>query len=110
MSRPSSSLVAAAVTTLACMAWIGGISYALVYFLGLSSLAGWIIAGVLGMVAVVVVGIFLFELHHAVDLTDCENPPEFENRPLPAHRKAAPVVQVPQALSAQRLRVSNEPL
>jgi uncharacterized membrane protein len=101
MTRPSSPLVAAFVIILACFAWIGGISYGLVYLFGLSSITGWVIAGALGLVAVLVVGVFLFELRNAVDLTDCDNSPEFENRPLPAHRKAAPTVQVAHCLSPQ---------
>jgi hypothetical protein len=110
MPRLSSALVATIVITLACTAWIGGISCALVYFGGFSVTVGWIAAGVLSLIAAVVVGIFLFELRHAVDLTDTDSPPEFENRPLPAHRKTNPVAQVAPALSAQALRVSNESL
>jgi hypothetical protein len=110
MTRPSSSLVAAIVTILACAAWIGGISYALVYFGGISAAAGWITAGALGLVAALVVGVFLFELRNAVDLTDCEDSPEFEPRPVPTHRKASPALKSPSVLSGQALRMSNGPL
>lgn len=108
MPRLSSSQVAAIVLVFACMAWIGAITFALIYFLGLSSFVGWMIAGSMGLIAATIIGVFLFELRHAVDLTDCDGHPEFEERPLPGYRAASPAATMTQVLPAQALLVSNK--
>lgn len=77
-------MTACVVVIVSCLAWIAGISLAMVHFLGLSSAAGWVIAGSLGFSAVAAATAILFEMRHAIDLEEYVDPAEFESIPLPA--------------------------
>jgi hypothetical protein len=50
--------------------WISGISWFFVKVFSLSSDAGWIIAGVLSALSAVGVGLFAYEVRHAIDLPE----------------------------------------
>lgn len=58
---------------------------ALVYFMGLSSTVGWIIAGSLGFSSIVAVTIILYEMRHAVEMPDWSDHVDFEGPPVPMH-------------------------
>lgn len=77
MKNPFPSLAAWVVVTVSCIAWIAGISFTLVCFLGLSPQAGWIVAAVLGAPAGLAVGVFVYEMRHAIDLPGYIDPSEF---------------------------------
>lgn len=64
------SLTTCLAVIFSCLLWIGGISWAVVALLGLSAVAGWVIAGTLGALAVAAIGILLYEMRHAIDLPD----------------------------------------
>lgn len=55
---------------ISCLAWVGGISAALVYFLDLTHAVGWAIASTLGVSSTVAVTLILYEIRHASDLPD----------------------------------------
>ncbi len=76
-------MTACVVVIVSCLAWIGAISLALVHAFGLSSLAGWIIAGSLGFSAVAAATAILFEMRHAIDLENYVDPVEFDSVPIP---------------------------
>lgn len=86
MKNPSPSLAAWAVITVSCIAWVAGICSAMVYFFGLSSDTGWIIAAILGVPVSFAIGVIIYEVGHAVDLSNYIDPSEFNGfRPkLPA--------------------------
>jgi hypothetical protein len=66
----SISLTTCLAVIFSCLLWIGGISWVVVAVLGLSSAAGWVIAGTLGGLAIVAIGILVHEVRHAIDLPD----------------------------------------
>lgn len=78
-------MTACVVVLASCIAWIGGLSFALFHLLDLSPMTGWIVAGSLGFSAVAAVTAILFEMRHAVDLEAYVDPAEFESMPIPAH-------------------------
>ncbi|MES2922223.1 MAG: hypothetical protein V4819_11790 [Verrucomicrobiota bacterium] len=89
MKTLSPSLTAWVIVILSCVGWIGGVSVAFVYLLGLSNTAGWIIAAALGFSTTMVIAIVVHEGKNAVDLTDYEELAEFErlvSSPFPALR------------------------
>lgn len=89
-------MTACVVVIVSCLAWIGMISLTMVYFLGLSSVAGWILTGSLGFSAVAAVTAILFEMRHAIDLEAYVDPAEFESIPLPAYwRSISPPPPLP---------------
>lgn len=90
MKRLSPSLFACLMVVAACLAWVGGITWAITYFLGLSALVGWCIAGSLGFSAVVAVTIILYEMRHAVELSEFDEPLDSERSPPASHRGASP--------------------
>lgn len=53
-----------------CLVWISAISFSLIYLLQLPSLAGWIIAGFLTLVATIEIILFRFEMGHAIEIND----------------------------------------
>ncbi len=53
-----------------CLLWIGGISWIAVALLGFSTVAGWMIAGTLGTLAIAAIGVLIYEVRHAIDLPD----------------------------------------
>jgi hypothetical protein len=85
MKTHSPSLAACFVVGASCLAWIGGISLAMVYFLGLSSTVGWIIAGSLGFSSIVAVTIILYEMRHAVEMPDGTDHADIEGPPVSIH-------------------------
>jgi hypothetical protein len=66
----SLSLVTSCAVACSCVLWIGGISWAAVGLFGLSVLTGWLIAGVLGVLALIAVGVLSYEVRNAIDLPD----------------------------------------
>jgi hypothetical protein len=83
MKTISPPLAACVSLAVACLAWIGGVSWAMVHFLGLSSTLGWIIAGSLGFSLIAGLTLILYELNHAIDLRDYVDPEEFDGIALP---------------------------
>lgn len=68
MKKASPSIAACLVFVASALVWIGGVSLALVYLLGLSETAGWWIAGSLGFSTVVAITVILYEMRHAVEV------------------------------------------
>jgi hypothetical protein len=68
MKTSSPSIITCLVVVVSTLAWIAGVSLALVYFLGLSDATGWWIAGTLGFSSVVAMTVILYELRHAVQV------------------------------------------
>ena len=81
------SLGVCATVIASCLAWIGGITFALVHFLDLSPATGWVVAGILGSSTTVAAIVILNEMRHAIDLTDYVDPADFGSLPLPADWK-----------------------
>jgi hypothetical protein len=50
--------------------WIGVTTWAIVALLDLSMLAGWVIASVLGVLALATVGVLSYEVRNAIDIPD----------------------------------------
>ncbi len=84
MKTASPSMTACVVVLVSCLAWIGGLSFALFHILELTPVTGWIIAGSLGFSAVAAVTAILYEMRHAVDLETYADPAEFNSIPIPA--------------------------
>lgn len=53
-----------------CVLWISGISWAAVAIFGLSAPTGWVIAALLGALALTAVGVISFEVRNAIDIPD----------------------------------------
>lgn len=80
------SMFACSVLAAACLAWVGGISLAITYFLGLSWTVGWWIAGSLCFSFSVAVTVILHEMRHAVDLSELEKPVDVQQLPAAPQR------------------------
>jgi hypothetical protein len=63
--HPSKILIVLAIS---CLAWIGAISFAVVYFLGTAVSTGWIIGGILFVALAVWVVVMLREIRNAIEL------------------------------------------
>lgn len=61
------------------LAWIAGVSVALVYFFGLSEMTGWWIAGLLGITSVVAASVILYEMSHAVEIDSAAGDSKLED-------------------------------
>ena len=70
MKGSSPSLTASVIVVLSCLIWNGAISVALVHFLDLTALDGWIIAGLLGGVAAIAVTLVRYGIKHAAVLME----------------------------------------
>ena len=88
MKTPTPHLFACVLVAVACLAWVGGISWAIAYFLGLSAIVGWCIAGSLGFSAIVAVTIILYEMRHSLELSELEEPVDVERSSAGNHRGA----------------------
>ena len=71
-------MAACVIVVVSCLAWVGGISWTLAYFLELTPMVGWMLAAALGFSTTLAATIILYELRHAIDLTDCVEATEFE--------------------------------
>jgi hypothetical protein len=71
------------------VAWVGGITLAVVQFLALSNETGWAIAGGLGLSTLAAVTFILFELRNAMELPDDVDPVDYLNRPVPSGWKSS---------------------
>jgi hypothetical protein len=72
-----------------CVAWIGGITLALVYFLQLSPTIAWVIAGSLSLSSTIAITLIFRELRHAIVIPDDADLLEYDMFPVPA-RKPVP--------------------
>ena len=88
MNTQKPHLFACALVVVACLAWVGGISWAITYFLGLSAVVGWCIAGSLGFSAIVAATIILYEMRHSLELSELEEPVDVQRSPAGNHRGA----------------------
>ena len=86
MKFSTPSMFACSVLVAACLVWVGGISLAITYFLGLSWNAGWWIAGSLGVSFSIAVTVILHEMRHAVDLSEMEEPAGVQRLPSASQR------------------------
>lgn len=93
---------------MACLAWVGGISLALVYFLELSNAIGWAIAGTLGVLCTVAACVLLFEFRHAIDLTEIVDEAEFDSYPGPTLTNPTAVVPPTSGVPVPSFSVSNK--
>lgn len=78
MKTQSPSLAACVVVGVSCLAWVGGLTSALVYFLELSTSTGWLIASLLGFSSTVAITMIIYEMRHAVELPDGFDDAEFD--------------------------------
>ena len=69
MKTMGPSILTSLVVVISTLAWIAGVSFALVYLFDLSEEAGWWIAGLLGCSSLVAMIVIRYEMRHAVDLT-----------------------------------------
>lgn len=74
MKTLTSWLGAFAVISGSCLLWISGTTLALVHLLELSASAGWVIAACLGTTAIVATLAVIYEMVHAIDLTETPVP------------------------------------
>ncbi len=106
MKALSTPLCACLALVLGCLVWVGGITWAIMYFLGLSAFAGWCIAGSLGASAAVAVTFIVYEMKHAVEWSELDEPADIERSTGTSHlgtslgtgslpEGAAPSFQVP---------------
>ena len=68
MKKSFPSILTCLVVVTSILAWIAGVSVALVHCLGLSDVTGWWIAGSLGFTSVVAMTVILYEMRHAVPI------------------------------------------
>lgn len=68
------SLTASVIVVFSCLIWNGAITVALVHFLDLTALDGWIIAGLLGGVAAIAVTLVRYGIKHAAVLMEYPAP------------------------------------
>jgi hypothetical protein len=66
----SMSLLTGLSVLISCFLWIGGASWLLVKIFGLSADTGWTVAGILSALAMAAVGVFAYEVRHAIELPD----------------------------------------
>lgn len=59
------------VLAISCLAWIGAISFAVVYFMGMAASTGWIIGGGLLLAFAVWVVVMLRQIRNAIELPSC---------------------------------------
>jgi hypothetical protein len=104
----SPSRTACLFLAVACLAWIGGISLALVYFFGLSDGIGWTIAGTLEVFCIVAAYVLLFEFRHAVDLTSIGDSQGLGTYPRPPLMNSASILQSPPGVPLPSFGVSHE--
>jgi hypothetical protein len=71
---------------ISCFFWIGGVSWLVVYFLGLSPEAGWAVVGLLTAFAVGAAFVVSYEVRHAIDLSEDDDLEEGMRRPVSAPR------------------------
>jgi hypothetical protein len=71
-------MTACVIVVLSCLAWVAGISWALFHFLALTPAAGWMLAAGLGFAITVAATVILYEMRHAIDLTDYMEATEFD--------------------------------
>ena len=104
----SPSRTACLFLAVACLAWIGGISLALVYFLGLSDGIGWTIAGTLEVFCIVAAYVLLFEFRHAVDLTSIGDAQGVGTYPSPPLMNSVSIFPPPPSVPVPSFGVSHE--
>lgn len=107
MKLSSPLLTACVVVTVTSLAWIAGITLALVHFLELANSTGWIIAGSLGFLTAVAVGFIQFEIRHAIVLPDHVDADGFDTLP-GADRWNPPSVPSASGIPAHAFRVPGE--
>jgi hypothetical protein len=69
-----------------CMAWIGGITFALAYFFELTPPAAWVIASSLSLSATIAITFIFRELRNAIVLPDNADPLEYDMLPIPKRK------------------------
>ena len=108
MKTQSPSLFACLLVGLACLAWVGGISWAIIYFLGLSATVGWCIVGSLGFSVIVAVTIILYEMRHAVEFSRLSEPIDTERPPVESPRGLSSGLGTLTEGGAPSFRVTNK--
>jgi hypothetical protein len=71
---------------ISCFLWIGGVSWLVVHFLGLSLEAGWAVVGFLVALAVAAAFVISYEVRHAIDLPEDDDSEGVMHRPVSAPR------------------------
>lgn len=91
-----------------CLAWIGTITFALVYCFDLSPTSAWLIAGSLGISATLAISVILYEIRNAIVLPEDADPAEFDMFPVPPRKNPQPRVAKIRPVPARRFRVPRE--
>jgi hypothetical protein len=71
---------------ISCFLWIGGVSWLVVHFLGLSPEVGWVVAGILVAFTVAAAFVISYEVRHAIDLPEDDDFERVIHRPVSASR------------------------
>ena len=67
---------------ISCFLWIGGVSWLVTHFLGLSPEAGWAVGGILVILAVAAAFVISHEVRHAIDLPEDDDLERVMHRPV----------------------------
>ena len=109
MMKPCSSMLATwTLVCGSCLAWIGTITFALVYFFDLSSTSAWLIAGSLGLSVTLAISVIVHELRNAIVLPEDANLAEFDMFPVPPRENPKPRTAKTRPVPARRFRVPRE--
>lgn len=80
MKNSAPSLIACVIVVASCLVWTGAITLALMHFLDLTAVDGWIIAGLLGGLAAIVVTLIRHGIRNAAVLRDHADPDKSHRR------------------------------